>query len=87
MTRTQALVNAQVVEIYLEYYMAEAYVTKDVEPHQIRIHVFSPRSTENEIRHFAEEIGNLRDAESDFEFVRNDKADMLTFNVIWNIDN
>ena len=87
MTRAEAILNANLVESYLLYYFRQAYFTKDVEPYQVRIHVFSPKNTEKEIRSLAHKLGDLRVAQSEFEFVRNEKLDMLTFNIIWNIDN
>lgn len=86
MKRAEAISQGMLVMNYLSYYEGSAYLTMDINQYSVRIHFFGINYTDDEVRKIADKLGNLRVAESQLEYINNEKTDRLTFDVIWDID-
>lgn len=70
-------------QTFLAMYHKHGYITTDIMFDQVRLHYFSMNQTREEVRKTAKELDTIRLAESDIEFIENEKIDQLTFDIVW----
>lgn len=86
MKRAEAISQGMLVMNFLSFYEGSAYLTMDISKYSVRIHFIGIEYTDDEVRKIADKLGNLRVAESQLEYIYNEKTERLTFDVIWDID-
>lgn len=85
MTREQAILNAAMLMNYLATYQRQAYLTLDINRHEVRIHYFDMEATDVEVEEVEKKLEALIMAGTEIEFDRNEQINQLTFNIIWQL--
>lgn len=86
MKREEAIINAGLCESFLAIYHKEAFLTKDIEPHNVSVHFFDMTLDKEQVKKVAKKMDTLRRAESDLVFREIENLNVLTFTIYWNYE-
>lgn len=70
---------------YLATYERQAYLTMDINPHEVRIHYIKYNATDVEVEEVEKKLETLIMVGTVIEFDRNEYLNQLTFNIIWQL--
>lgn len=70
---------------YLATYERQAYLTMDINPHEVRVHYFNLNATDAEVEEVEDKLEALIMTGTEIEFNRNEKINQLTFDIIWQL--
>lgn len=85
MSKEQAILNAAMVMNYLATYERQAYLTMDINPHEVRIHYFDMDATDEKVEEVEKKLEAFIIAGTETEFDRNEQINQLTFNTKWQL--